>query len=243
MKRLLATLAGGLLLYGGMALAVPRYFVEDSSNVIKSFTIDDDVVAPTGETAVDASVIEAAYTGTIYQGGTWVVTGGVGVYTPPTGIVTPIDSTTDIGGVQTSCLNMLDVFDGALEYIHVNRFAWTADIRAKAIEGIHWQIINSARIALNDTRTHARRQKFCEESASWPMGVNGNVREYVDAFAADPTGITLPTKDWSWVDPEADPFTRRPVSTAGIGFNSATNIENAPTTDNLIGRAWIALIP
>ena len=35
---------------------------------------------------------------------------------------------------------------------------------------------------------------------------NGNVREYVDDFAAGP--IVTPTKDWSWIDPEADPFTR-----------------------------------
>ena len=66
--------------------------------------------------------------------------------------------------------DMLDVFDVALDYINENRFAWTDDLRTKAIEGIHWQIVNSARVALNATRTHARRQKFCEESASWPDG-------------------------------------------------------------------------
>ena len=174
MKRFVALLAFGFFLCGGMASAIPRYFVEDSSNVVKSYTIDDDVEVPTGETAVAASVIEAVYSGVIYQGGTWVVTGGVGVYTPPTGILLPIDSTTDIGGVQTACADMLDVFDNALDYIHDNRFAWTDDARTKAVEGIHWQIVNSARVALNATRTHARRQKFCEESASWPDGTNGD---------------------------------------------------------------------
>ena len=50
---------------------------------------------------------------------------------------------------------------------------------AKGIEGIHWMIINSARVALNSTRTHARRQKFCEEAASWPTGTDGNVAGYL----------------------------------------------------------------
>ena len=80
---------------------------------------------------------------------------------------------------------MLDVFDQALDYIQANRFAWPDDLRTKAIEGIHWQIVNSARVALNATRTHARRQKFCEESASWPDGTNGDVRQYVDAFGGN----------------------------------------------------------
>ena len=102
MKRFLATLGLVAFLWPGLAHAVPRYLVEDSSNVIKAYTEDDSLLAPPGHTAVAVSVIEAVYTGTIYQGGTWVVTGGVGVYTPPDGIVEPIDSTTDIGGVQAS---------------------------------------------------------------------------------------------------------------------------------------------
>ena len=154
MKRFLATLGLVAFLWSGLAHAVPRYLVEDSSNVIKAYTEDDALVAPPGHTAVAVSVIEAVYTGTIYQGGTWVVTGGVGVYTPPVGIVEPIDSTTDIGGVQASCDAMLDVFDQALDYIHANRFAWSDDVRTKAVEGIHRQIVNSARVALQ--HAHAR---------------------------------------------------------------------------------------
>ena len=103
MKRLFAALGLVVFLWSGIAHAVPRYLVEDSSNVIKAYTEDDALLAPPGHTAVAVSVIEAVYTGTIYQGGTWIVTGGVGVYTPPDGIVEPIDSTTDIGGVQASC--------------------------------------------------------------------------------------------------------------------------------------------
>ena len=238
MKRLLATLALCLFLYGGLAYAVPRYLVEDSSDVIKAYTEDDSLIAPPGHTAVNASVIEAAYTGTIYQGGTWDGT----TYTPPTGIVVPIDSTTDIGGVQVACANMLDVFDNALAFIHENRFAWQDKIIDNAIEGIHWQVINSARVALNSTRTHARRQKFCEESASWPDATNGNVRQYVDAFGGN-TPIATPTKDWSWVDPEADPYTRHIVSGSLTGFSMATNVENAPGSAKLVGRSWLNEIP
>ena len=86
-----------------------------------------------------------------------------------------------------------------------------------------------------------RRQKFCEESASWPDLTNGNAREYVDAFAGN-TPIN-PTKDWSWVDPEADPYTRAAVGSAAGGFMNATNVENAPTSAKLIGRDWLNDIP
>ena len=137
---------------------------------------------------------------------------------------------------------MMDVFDAALDYIQDNRFAWTDDARTKAVEGIHWQIVNSARVALNATRTHARRQKFCEESASWPDATNGNAREYVDAMG-ETSGPALPTKDWCWVNPEVDPFTRYSTSGAGQGFMEATNVENAPTSAKLIGRDWINDIP
>ena len=87
--------------------------------------------------------------------------------------------------MQEACKDMLDVFDVALAYIQENRFAWTVEVRAFAVDGIHWQIA-SIRPGWRSTatRTHARRQKFCEESASWPDATNGNAREYVDAIAA-----------------------------------------------------------
>ena len=176
MKRVIAALLFGVFFLSGMALAVPRYLVEDSSNVIKAYTEDDSLIAPPGHTAVNASVIEAAYTGTIYQGGTWDGT----TYTPPTGIVVPLDTSTAQGMVKESCLAMLDEFEQALEYIHANRLVWPDAARAIAVEGIRWQIINSARVALNSTRTHARRQKFCEESASWPDETDGHVGGYLD---------------------------------------------------------------
>ena len=220
----------------GPADAVVRYFVDDTSDILKTLVTDDTLTAPAGETAVTKTVIETACGCSVYLGGTWDGT----TYTPPAGITVAIDSTTDIGGVQEACSEMLDVFDVALAYIHDNRAAWPEDARAKAETGISWQIINSARVALNATRTHARRQKFCEESASWPDGTNGNVREYLDAIADN--GST-PTKDWSWVMPETDPYTRTNTVDAAQGFNNATNVENAPGTDKLIGRGWLADIP
>ena len=50
-------------------------------------------------------------------------------------------------------------------------------------------------------------------------------------------------EDFSWVNPEDDPFTRHPVGMAASGFASATNVENAPGTAKLIGRGWIRDIP
>ena len=161
MKRFLLTALFALASIG-TANAEVRYFVDDTSDILKTLVTDDDLTAPTGETAVTKTVIETACGCSVYLGGTWDGT----TYTPPTGITIAIDDTTDIGAVQASCSAMLDVFEVALAYIHDNRAAWPEDARAKAETGISWQIINSARVALNATRTHARRQKFCEESAS-----------------------------------------------------------------------------
>ena len=233
-KNLTIPFALAVFLWSGLAHAVPRYFVEDSSDVIKAYTEDDSLIAPPGHTAVNASVIEAAYTGTIYQGGTWDGTD----YTLPVGIVSPIDPTTDIGGVQTACDDMLDTFEFALDYIYDNQLAWTDAARTSAEDGIYWQTINSARVALNSTRTHARRQKFCEESASWPTGLSGDIVQFVDAIAAS---NSTPTKDWSWVNPTTD--ARNDVPNSGQGFNNATDVENAPGSDKLIGRGWIRDIP
>ena len=175
--------------------------------------------------------------GPIYQGGTW--DGTTYAYTPPAGATVHIDPTTDIGGVQTACADMLDTFEAALNYISDNRLAWQHEARAKARDGIHWQIVNSARVALNATRTHARRQKFCEVSASWPTGLSGDVVQYVDAMAAD--DVNTPSKDWSWVNPTT--AARNDVGGAANGFGSATDVENAPGSDKLIGRGWIRDIP
>ena len=234
-----------ILAFALQAEAARRWFVQTSDNKIFRFTEDDNAPTPDGTTAVTDATIRAAdppgATGDITPLGTWDGT----TYTAPSGggmNPPPYDPTTDSGMVKDSCNVMLDVFDSALVFIQDNQLAWRDDTRAKAVEGIHWQIINSARVALNSTRTHARRQKFCEESASWPMGVNGNVLDYVDAISADTSGTT-PTKDWSWVNPEADPYTRVAVSGASTQFGSATNVEDAPSSKKLLGGAWIENIP
>ena len=43
--------------------------------------------------------------------------------------------------------------------------------------------------------------------------------------------------------PEADPYVRVAVGTAGGGFNNATNVEDAPSSAKLIGREWVRDIP
>ena len=223
--------------------AARRWFVDDVSGVIVAFADDDGAHTPDGSTPVLDATIRMADPpgpdGPIYQGGTW--DGATYSYTPPAGATLRIDPSTARGAAQEACDDMLDVFDIALAFIDANRFAWLPDVIAKAEDGMHWQIVNSARVALNSTRTHARRQKFCEESASWPDGTNGDVLQYVDAMGE--TGIATLTKDWSWVDPEADPFTRHDAADAAQGFNNATNVEDAPGSAKLIGRGWIRDIP
>ena len=218
-----------------------RWFVSDADGRIIGFADDPGGHVPDGTTAVFDETIRMANPpgpdGDILSQGTWIG----GVYTAPTGVVMPIDPTTDIGGVQAACKTMLDVFETALNFIYENQLAWQQAAIKRAETGIHYQLVNAARVALNSTRTHARRQKFCEESASWPTGVSGDVVQYVDAMGGD--AITTPTKDWSWVDPQADPFTRAPVSDSGDGFASATNVETAPGSAKLIGREWIRNIP
>ena len=241
---------GWLILAVAFCLAAPaeaarRYFVQTSDNKIIGVTDSDTAPTPTGTTAVLETTIRASdppgATGDIELLGSW----DGSTYAGPTDaglLPAPYDPTTDSGMVKDSCNAMLDVFDVALAFIRDNPLAWQDSARARAIEGIHWQIVNSARVALNSTRTHDRRQKFCEESASWPDATNGNVREYVDAIEAADT-LTTPTKDWSWVDPEADPYTRSAVGQAITQFMSATNVENAPSSEKLIGRTWISDIP
>ena len=211
------------------------WFRDTSDNKLAG-AADSELTPPTGHDFILKSTIEAVYDGDIWDGGTWIVTGGVGVYTPPPDVLEDYDSTTDAGMVKDAAHTMMDVFDNAVELILDNRLAWTDEHITKAIEGIYWQAVNSARVALNTTRTAARRAKFCEESASWPDGINGDVVQYVDAMGSS---ISLPTKDWSWVDSEMDPFTRKTVGVSASTFGSATNVENAPVSDKLIGRAWI----
>ena len=134
---------------------------------------------PADHDFVLASTIEAAYTGTIYQLGNWDGT----TYTPPTDIITPFDPTSTGGAVKVAAHKAEDVFDNALEFIADNHNVWLDDQITKAVEGIHWQRVNMARICLNATRTADRRIKFCEECASWPTMTNGDVTTYVDAFS------------------------------------------------------------
>ena len=198
MNRLIPVIAAFVLL----AFALPgeaqvpnrRWIVQTSDGKILGLTDDQDVDPPDPAfaTFVLESVIRMAdppgATGDITPLGTWVVTGGVGVYTAPSGggiIPPPYDPTSDSGMVKDAANDMMDVFDAAIAFIRENRAVWRPAAVAKAVTGIHWQIVNSARLALNSTRTHARRQKFLEESASWPAETNGNVVDYVDVFNAD----------------------------------------------------------
>ena len=248
---MLRTIALSVAFAAAVAFASPaaaqlderRWLIQASDNKIVGMTDDYSMVAPydPGTFFVADSVIRMADPpgpdGPIIQGGFW--NGLAYSYTPPPGVVMPIDPTTAAGAVQAACDAMLDVFEVALGFMDANRGVWLPDAIAKAEDGMHWQIKNAARVALNGTRPHARRQKFCEESASWPTGLSGDVVQYVDAMGGD--GVNTPTKDWSWVAHATD--ARVDVDDAAQGFNNATDVEDAPGSAKLIGRGWIADIP
>ena len=177
------------------------WFRDTSDNKLVA-AADSELTPPTGHDFILKSTIEAVYTGEIWQLGTWDGT----TYVPPADIIVPYDQTTDSGQVKDGAHAMMDVFDTAIAFIRENRAVWRPAAVEKALTGIHWQIVNSARLALNSTRTHARRQKFLEESASWPDETNGNVVDYVDVFNTTDDELGTPTKDFSWVDPEPDPY-------------------------------------
>ena len=94
----------------------------------------------------------------------------------------------DVDQVKFAAHHMMDVFDGALVFIDANRFVWEQLFILNAMDGIYHMIVNTARVCLNSTRTVAYRQKFCEEAASWPSGLGGDVRRYIDAV-----GTNVPT--------------------------------------------------
>ena len=154
----------------GPAFAERRWLVQTADNKIIGGTDDDNVEAPDAAfaTLVLDSVIRMAdppgADGVIQAGGFWDGT----TYTPPAGLIPVVDPTTDQGSVQEAAHEMMDVFDAALAFIQENRAAWPYKNVEKTTEAIYWQIVNSARVALNATRTAANRIKFLEESASWP---------------------------------------------------------------------------
>ena len=169
----------------------------------------------------------------ILQGGIW--DGTDYTYTPPVGAVLPLDPSTAVGAARIACRDMLDVFETALDYIYDNQLAWRQEAVRNAATGIHRQLVNATRVALNTTRTMRAVRSIGEESASWPTGLSGDVVQYVEAMGGNT--VATPTKDWSWVNPTTD--ARTDVMGAANGFGTATDVENAPTTDRLISRSWI----
>ena len=197
-----------------------------------------EMTPPTGHDFVPKSTIEASYSGEIWQDGVWNGT----TYTPPPDILIPYDGSTNAGEVQLAAEAMLDVLEAGADYIRDNRIVWPQDAVEWALDGLHFQISNAARIALNPVRTPAYRSKFLEEVASWPTGVSGDAASYVDAFVGG--SITeAPGPQFAWVDPDEDPPIRTDTSAAYTTFTTTTNVEDAPVTAKLLGRRWILDIP
>ena len=148
----------------------------------------------------------------------------------------------DVDQVKAAAHQMLDVFETGIAEIVRNRQAWPQNLVEWAITGIHWQTVNSARIVLNSVRTTDFRQKWLEESASWPDITSPGPITYVDSFNS--TSITeAPSGKFSWVNDMGDPPGRLETSAAYTMFDTTTNIEDAPSTAKLIGRGWVDDIP
>ena len=76
----------------------PRFFVDDITHVITAYTEDDSLVAPSGQTAVLKSTVDAMHSGVTLMGGVW---DGV-AYTAPSGQYEPDDLTTDEGVLRAA---------------------------------------------------------------------------------------------------------------------------------------------
>ena len=216
------------------------WFRDTSDNKLVA-AADSELTPPTGHDFILRSTIEAAYTGPIWQLGTWDGT----TYTPPVGIIipaTPIDLTTDAGMVQEAATNASDVLDRWVLEILDNLGSLPPQVAFTAIDGIQHMKVVMARVALNAVRTAAFRVKMCEEAGSGPTDASGDATSYVDAIAAETMAVEI-TDKWSWVKESVDPPVRVDVNTAQSTFSSPTNIEDAPSSADLISRKWIDDIP
>ena len=176
------------------------WFRDTSDNKLVA-SADSDHTPPTGHDFILKSTIEAAYTGEIWQLGTWDGT----TYAPPADILVSFDPLTGAGPVKKAAHDMMDVFDEALAYIVDNRLTWTDDQVTKAIEGIHWQAVNTARdMSLTPlARRHGGRNSARNQRLGRTM-VNGNAlgSTWMPVRDNPATVNPWPGKDWSWVNPE-----------------------------------------
>ena len=93
-----------------------RYFVETSSNVLKSATDFDLEPTPAGHTAVLRSTIAAVWDEAILIGGTWDGTD----YEPPDGYVSPPDPTTTVGQLVIAARTLHDFYISLQERLESN---------------------------------------------------------------------------------------------------------------------------
>ena len=215
------------------------WFRDTSDNKLVA-AADSELTPPTGHDFILKSTIEAAYTGMIWQLGTWDGT----TYTPPVGIIipaTPIDPTTDAGMVQEAATNATETLDRWVLDILDNLGSLPPQAAFLAIDGIQHMKVVMARVCLNAVRTATFRVKFAEEAGSGPTDASGDAASYVDAIAAD--GAIEVTDKWSWVNPTTDPPARLDVDAAQAIIQVSTNLEDAPSSTDLISRKWIDDIP
>ena len=138
-----------------------------------------------------------------------------------------------------ACRDMVSTFEAAMEFIADNPAVWQQAAVKRAETAIHFQLNNAARVALNSTRPMRDGRSFARNPQAGPPACSGDVVQFVDAMGGNT--VATPTKDFSWVNPATD--ARTDVMGAAQGFATATNVEDAPGSGELIGRGWIRNIP
>ena len=175
------------------------WFRDKSDNKLVS-SADSEMTPPLDHDFILAATIEAAYTGTIYQGGTWDDTD----YVPPDNILLPLDLTTDVGMLKN-----------AARIAHDQLKAWREDLDSEAYPHEDVVVVRDfftyahrgiRGVMLSTAWTVAQRVKFAEETASGTADAHTAAEftelvEQARESATPNSDIAAPTSRVLWVNP------------------------------------------
>ena len=210
-----------------------RYLVDDTSDILKAATNNDNLVAPPGNTAVAATVIAAAYDGVIYLGGTWDGT----TYTPPAGQPTEYNSSTDIGSVQVATLKQIAVLEDLRAGVDRISFHFSDAVLSRAHDWIIYVSLGGIRHALTDTESFADRVKFQEQIASLPLNSDGNLLGFMTQVVATLKVPNNSTASWAQHDDLTANLELGDDST--IGLEDLTTLADEPSSADLVSKEWL----
>ena len=220
-----------------------RYFVEDTSNVLKIATDYDDEPTPANYTAVLRSTIQAAHPGPIFIGGTWDGTN----YEHPTteGILLPDDTTTDIGQRKA-----------AARTLHKRLLNWTEGLieegafhPASEVEIGHDFILyahHAAYVVFNSsTWTAAQQIAWADKMSTGALDVT-NPHNFYQRVHTLEVPADIPTAACAWVNPNDGAAVNLNVawsmsdSTADNGWFNGEDVDL--TAVQLSNGGWIDLL-